>query len=283
MKQLSVAAGVALSLVGGNVLAADLANTKAPAVAAPLMHNWTGLYGGVNVGYGFGANNYGYGGYMTAPATNVASYGYGINLTSPAGVIGGGGFGYNRQLNSFLVLGFEADIQASDINGVSADVTGSQTANAILSSQNYFSLDWYGTARGRIGITVPGYTNFLVFGTGGFAYGYVNNTYSRAYFAASPTGQGASGVSTIGNTQTGWAAGGGIEWSPHTFPAWSAKVDYLYTDLGSATQNYASTYSTGGQYNFTGYRATPTAFNTVRVGLNWHFNPLEGEAIVAKY
>ena len=220
---------------------------------------------------------------MTAPLANVATYGYGVNKTIPAGVIGGGGIGYNRQLNSFLVLGFEADIQASDINGASADVVGANTANAVMSSQNYFSLDWYGTARGRVGVSVPGYTNFLVYGTGGFAYGYVNNTYSRAYLASNPIGQGASGVSTIGNTQTGWTAGGGIEWSPQTFPAWSAKVEYLYTDLGTATQNYYSTYSTAGLYNFSGYRATPTAFNTVRVGLNWHFNPLEGQAIVAKY
>jgi outer membrane immunogenic protein len=74
-------------------------------------------------------------------------------------------------------------------------------------------------------------------------------------------------------TRTGWTAGGGMEWG--FSPNWSAKVEYLYVDLGSV--NYTSVNS-----------AVPTATinhdhriteNIVRVGLNYRF----GGPVVAKY
>ena len=57
----------------------------------------------------------------------------------------------------------------------------------------------------------------------------------RHYHAAAMTviaTGGASGTSSFYQTKTGWTAGGGVEWSPQSFPTWSAKVEYLYTDLG---------------------------------------------------
>ncbi|NDB70741.1 MAG: porin family protein, partial [Methylocystaceae bacterium] len=38
-----------------------------------------------------------------------------------------------------------------------------------------------------------------------------------------------------------------------------------------------------GQGSFGANHQSPTQFNTVRAGLNWHFNPFVGEPIVAKY
>lgn len=134
-----------------------------------------------------------------------------------------------------------------------------------------------------MGLTLPSLSNVLIYGTGGFAYGYTNNTYSFAGFMTSVYGQASSGVSTFGNTQLGWVAGGGIEWSPFSFPSWSTKVEYLYTDLGTTNQNLVSSYSTSAQYNMVGVKTHPTSFNTVRVGLNWHFNPFESQSIVAKF
>ncbi len=45
----------------------------------------------------------------------------------------------------------------------------------------------------------------------------------------------ASGTTT--NTNTGWTAGGGVEWTPMAFPSWSLKAEYLYTNLGPVNQN----------------------------------------------
>ena len=279
MKKLLLSA-VSLAVLTGSAIAADLPTRKEAVLPPPPSFTWTGLFGGVNVGYGFSANNSGYGSW-TAPSVNVAGSGTGVSNAS--GVLGGGQIGYNYQWNPYLVLGVEADAQASDINGNSYGARGAYTGNAISMGQNNLAIDWFGTARGRIGLTMPGYSNFMVYGTGGFAYGYVNNTASLAYLMTNPVGQGASGSSTLGNTQTGWTAGGGIEWSPQTFPTWSAKVEYLYTNLGSANQAIYSQYMSAPEYFFGGNRSTQTAFNLVRVGLNWHFNPFVGAPIVAKY
>ena len=55
--------------------------------------------------------------------------------------------------------------------------------------------------------------------------------------AASPMGRWTP--SSFSNTNTGWTAGGGVEWlfAPH----WSAKVEYLYVDLSSS--EFGCTYS----------------------------------------
>lgn len=147
------------------------------------------------------------------------------------------------------------------------------------------SIDWFGTARGRIGVTMPSYSNFLIYRSGGFAYGYVNNTVGIGDIWGNQSGSGYSGSGAYSDTKLGWAAGGGIEWSPQTFPSWSAKVEYLYTNLGSANQSVWSNYAVGNAagYSFVANQSTPTQFQTIRAGLNWHFNPFVGEPIVAKY
>ncbi|MFY9833828.1 MAG: outer membrane beta-barrel protein, partial [Methylocystis sp.] len=94
----------------------------------------------------------------------------------------------------------------------------------------------------------------LLYGTGGFAYGQED----------------AWGFSS---TNTGWTAGGGVEWmfAPH----WSAKVEYLYVNLsGSNSLNNSG-------YNF-GYNYNP-GLNVVRAGVNYHFNWGAPAPVVAKY
>jgi outer membrane immunogenic protein len=282
MKKILLSA-VSLAVLTGSAIAADLPTRKEPVLPPPPSFTWTGLYVGINVGYGFGANNSGYGSWA-APQVNVAGGQVGRLNSGLSGVLGGGQIGYNYQWNPYFVLGFEADAQASDVGGTSYAAGVAYTGNAISSGLNSLTIDWFGTARGRVGLTMPGYSNFLVYGTGGLAYGYVNNTASTNYLMTGAlVGQGAGGSSTLGNTQTGWTAGGGVEWSPQSFPAWSAKVEYLYTNLGSANQAIYSQYMSAPEYFFAGNRSTQTAFNLVRVGLNWHFNPFVGAPIVAKY
>ena len=279
-----ISAAVATLVLSTAVVAADLPSIKSVPVVSPALYNWGGLYGGVNIGYGFSAYNPDWGS-TWAPQANVATWGSpSMVQTNIAGVLGGGQLGYNYQWNSNVIIGFEADIQASDINGSAYGAKKAISGNAIGQGNQYSAVDWFGTARARIGFTLPAYSNFLIYGTGGFAYGYINETNSKAMLVSNPVGNGASGTSTYGNTKSGWAAGGGIEWSPQTFPAWSAKIEYLYTDLGSVAQTIPTTYTSGGPQYATIWRHwTPYQFNSIRVGLNWHFNPLVGEPIVAKY
>jgi outer membrane immunogenic protein len=275
MKKLILSA-VSLAALTGSAFAADLPTRKEPLLPPPPAFTWTGLYGGINVGYGFGAGGADTGSLSGTSSTGAIGSSWNKSL-SPSGVLGGGQIGYNYQYNPYIVVGAEADIQAADMNA-SAGYPGFGTgATYVTTTKN---IDWFGTARGRIGLTMPGYSNFLVYGTGGFAYGQVDTNVGISYLTSNG---GASGTSSFYQTKTGWTAGGGVEWSPQSFPAWSAKVEYLYTDLGATNQNIYSIFSSPAGTFFGANHQSPTQFNTVRVGLNWHFNPFVGAPIVAKY
>ena len=89
---------------------------------------------------------------------------------------------------------------------------------------------------------------------------------------------------TSPNTQRGWTAGGGLEWM--FWPNWSAKVEYLYYDLGTVSQTYTARCSdaAGGLF-FANAGQTTARFdgNLVRAGLNYHFNWGAAAPVVAKY
>ena len=61
-------------------------------------------------------------------------------------------------------------------------------------------------------------------------------------------------------TRIGWTAGGGLEYA--FMGAWSAKIEYLYADLGKATCS-AATCGTANDVTF--------KTNIVRAGVNYHF------------
>jgi len=62
------------------------------------------------------------------------------------------------------------------------------------------------------------------------------------------------------NTNTGWTVGGGLEYA--FVGAWSAKIEYLYADLGTATCD-ASVCGVSIDYK--------AKINVVRAGLNYRF------------
>ncbi len=269
---------IALASVAGSAVAADLPSRKeAPVYIAPApVATWTGFYAGVNLGGGWasgGGNNsylpysdprYGFG---TTPALGLGPNlfflpGGGTTGNNTGGVIGGGQIGYNYQFNSFVV-GVETDFQGTSLTGgnqgnfagayPSPFPPGGGFLTPLLTGNGgNLGLPWFGTVRGRVGyLATP---TLLLYGTGGFAYG---------------------GVTAFqqSNTRTGWTAGGGVEWM--FMPHWTAKLEYLYTDLsaGGATGGYGWNY---------GYNVHPQ-FNTIRVGVNYLFNFGGAAPVVAKY
>ncbi len=294
MKFTSVSAAVlALALTAGSALAADLPSRKAapayiPPPPPPPM--WTGFYVGLNAGGTFGAS----GGTSTESwgvlngGSPIHGWAAGLSATSAptsnnnSGFIGGGQIGYNWQfMNSFLV-GVEADIQgvagnsgSQNIFGASSDpFTGTTFATFGTRSSR---LDYLGTVRGRLGwLFTP---TLLVYGTGGLAYGGVSTNSS---FVTSELGIGLSSVggTTFADTRVGWTAGGGFEWM--FMPNWSAKVEYLYYDLGTVSASGASIEPVVGDWGFSTTTRTRFDGHIVRAGLNYHFN--WGSApVVAKY
>ena len=67
---------------------------------------------------------------------------------------------------------------------------------------------------------------------------------------------------------------------------WSAKVEYLYYDLGTASAaNALSAAVPAGNLLYGSYYQTSTHFNgqVVRVGVNYHFQWFAPATVVAKY
>ena len=238
-------------------LAADLGArttyTKAP-VVAPLS-NWSGFYVGGNLGYGWGDGNSDFS-FLPSPEL------FGFNNTTlgarSTGVTGGAQLGYNWQIGS-LVTGLEADIQGSSIKGsaratsIFASTGAPDPGGTFLSSEP--KLSWFGTLRGRLGVTVT--PELLLYGTGGLAYGHVDAsaTWGRDVFAPA----------SVSKTKVGWTAGAGAEWMfAHN---WSAKLEYLYVDLGneSAIGNFTPVIVAKVGYTW------HTQENIVRAGVNCHF------------
>ncbi len=284
MTKFTVAAGVALALVAGSAFAADLPSRKGPPpvyMPPPPVFSWTGLYGGVNIGYGFGDGSAQNGG-LFYPGFGIGAAWSGT--TNLNGVLGGGQVGYNYQFSPWLVLGFEADIQAADVNTQSNMIGPGSGASHFAAVNSSTYVDWFGTARGRLGITLPSMPNLMVFGTGGLAYGQVNSNVSVAdVFPGIST---VIGRSSYFNTAVGWTAGGGVEWTPMSFPAWSLKLEYLYTDLGTVNQSFLGLLAgpIAPAVPFAASHTSSTRFNTIRAGVNWHFNPFGSSApVLAKY
>jgi outer membrane immunogenic protein len=151
---------------------------------------------------------------------------------STSGYLIGGTLGYNLQTGAW-VYGVEGDLDYSANKGSHACGGGRcETTN-----------NWLGTARGRVGYA---FDRFLPYFTGGAAFGGVK---------MDPPG---AGDKT--ETRFGWTLGGGVEWA--FLNSWSAKLEYLYADLGTAKCNIAAC---GGGAN--------VKFNTsmIRAGLNYRF------------
>lgn len=247
MKKLSLAvAAAALSSV--SALAADLPSRKeAPVyVPPPPVFSWTGFYAGVNIGGGW-MENWNRTGNGTLWLGNVWVPGYVIaNGSSGGGVVGGGQVGYNFQLTPMFVIGLETDFQGTSI---------SSGAGGGLVNPVRRVVDDFGTVRARVGVTLPGWSQLLVYGTGGFAYGDVRLNHGW--------------LGNLHGSAIGWSAGGGAEYA--VLPNWSVKAEYLYTNLGN---------DAWGGVNRAEHHVN---FHTVRAGVNYRFNWGALAPVVAKY
>jgi outer membrane immunogenic protein len=233
--------------VAAPAFAADLparAYSKAPAMASPVsVYDWSGFYVGANVG----------GTWDNGTATNVALNGTFVSSGSAhnSGVIGGGQIGYNYMVSPGFLLGIEADVDGTSLKGSVLSLDGS--------NQHSSKLDAFGTVRGRAGFAE---NNWLFYGTGGFAWseGSVTRTQITTVAALPPIPAVAGTVETASNTRTGWAAGAGVEWG--ITQNWTARVEYLYLDLGNATSVFPLSNR---------QQTSSLTMNVARVGVSYKF------------
>lgn len=249
MKKILLSA-VSLAVLSSAALAADLPSLKAPvAPLAPPPPLWTGFYAGLNLGGGWDAGN------GNSNSYNLYGANGGVSNKMSGGVIGGGQIGYNYQVSSLalggmgVLIGAEADFQGTSMGTNGSGTTYDYFGN--LSSRAGVSVPWFGTVRGRLGLIVM--PTLLVYGTGGFAYADVSRN------------GGLYGFNNGSSTQTGWTAGGGLEWM--FMPNWSAKAEYLYTDVSGGNSGWSNNLGIGlNSVN------NHTRWNTVRAGVNYHLN-----------
>jgi outer membrane immunogenic protein len=241
MKRIVLAAAVAFSTAPA--LAADLPAPppppQAPAayvpVAAPV-YNWSGIYVGINGGYGFGDSNWDFSSVVGFPASTGN---FDIN-----GPLVGGTVGANFQTGQF-VFGLEADGDWTDING---------TAGVCSPFTCQTSNDWLATVRGRVGFAMD---RVLFYGTAGGAAGNVKATFSGTLFGT------AFSISSDSD-EFGWTAGAGVEYAVTN--NLTAKVEYLFVDLGNGS--LSCPVATCGVPI-----SVPVSFDAslVRVGVNYKF------------
>jgi len=229
-------------------------------------YTWTGFYFGGNAGYGWGNADTDF-----DPLPDPVTFGDLAPQTlqpDPSGFIGGGQIGYNWQWNKWLVLGIETDFQGTDIEGShkrspfldnDGDIAND---NPDVFLEAHERMQWFGSTRGRIGISP--WCRWLFYATGGVAYGDVD------YSANTNFDNGTTYPVRFSETKTGWTVGGGFEWalSHH----WSVKTEYLYYDLGSTdrTQNQLFLGVPQGPPFFVHYNFETTG-NIVRGGFNFKF------------
>src|SRR4029079_10113951 len=209
--------------------AADLP-VKAPTYKTPVaaIYDWTGFYVGVNAGLGVARELT----HINHPATNFTE----ISYHSPFGALGGVQAGYNWQAGHW-VFGVEADIQGADLHDNYTCVSSCLPIRSITFDQR---IDWFGTARARLGYASG---PVLTYVTGGFAYANVKDTIANTFV---PVGGIALPVTTatIANEEvrTGYVIGSGVEAS--LGGNWTGKIEYLYLDLGNrSTTVGANTFS----------------------------------------
>ncbi|MBB3020744.1 outer membrane immunogenic protein [Microvirga lupini] len=171
-----------MTLAAAAASAADLpvrSAPPAPIIAAAPIFTWTGFYAGVNAGWGWrndDSESVIIGG--GAPGTLF------FDNNNDGGFTGGAQIGYNYQIGSF-VLGLETDIQWADTNqDVRVSFVPAAAPGTFVPGEFRDDLsDWFGTLRVRAGVA---FDRVLIYATGGLAYT---------------------------DNNTGWVAGGGVEWA----------------------------------------------------------------------
>lgn len=271
--RLIAAAVVAIStFAAGAAAAADLpaqTYSKTPIFVEP-PYDWSGIYVGGNLGYSWGRS----------ADTSSLNSGAGTPVlfsdtvsSHMDGVVGGGQIGFNFQTQNW-VWGAEADFQGTGQKsthsytcpaGVCTPPTGvialfpGPALPVSLSQQ----LDWFGTVRGRAGLAVT--PKVLLYATGGLAYGQVNSHSTL------------TGATTATNVNPGWTVGAGIEGA--IADRWTARLEYLYVDLGTVSNTFTSAVAAIGGGTIASNFSSRITDNIVRVGLNYRF----GGPVIAKY
>jgi outer membrane immunogenic protein len=230
------AALMLLATAATSANAADLpAKAYAPAPVMAQVYNWTGLYVGVNGGWGGGAQDP-----LTLVSNRFDRSSFNIN-----GGMFGGTIGAQIQ-QGYVVLGLEGDLDWANIKGSGISTPTIAGIGQGITLNIASNISAVATARARVGVAM---NNLLFYTTGGAAF--VNSSANGTSIAGVPCGTlGVVPNCSASAWRPGLAAGLGVEWA--FMQNWSAKLEYLYIAV-------------------VGSGASTDHLNTVRAGINYRF------------
>ena len=231
-----IAVGAIIAAGFRPALAADLPIPNLPPPLPVAVYNWTGVYLGINGGFGTGNSNW-----SDGPIGTTGSF-------PTSGFLIGGTAGINYQIAEY-VFGIEGDGDWSNLTGNSGSTCGAISAVVTPPVGCQTQSQWLATIRGRVGYA---FDRILVYGTAGAAFGKVQT--------------GLNPPSTFDSTvEAGWAVGGGLEYA--FAQNWTAKVEYLFVELPNISCTTVG--------NCGGAAGSIVRFNEniFRAGLNFKFGP----------
>jgi iron complex outermembrane recepter protein len=239
---------------------------KAPVRAA---WTWAGPYVGATIGYGAGKSK-------TDTTFSDPASGAQLFATSASPnldrAIGGAQAGYNWVAGVWLA-GIEGDLnysgQRAKLNAVCPGAICNPAIVGVVGDPSVIAnfedgqkLEWFATLRGRLGMTVT--PDAIAYVTGGLAVGEVMT--AGTVFGFDPFGNPVNTIVSSHNTKAGYAVGGGLE--GRLVGNWTAKIEYLYLDLGTVTTIPATAPGAMTAAAFT----SRIADNLLRVGVNYKFD-----------
>jgi outer membrane immunogenic protein len=245
---------------------------------------WTGFYVGINGGFAWGNSSITF--TANDPAALAGTCGGGgapkgqcINSVDfrRDGAVAGGQFGFNWQVNSHWLVGAEADYQWSNLDGsVSSSFRlGNVGATNMVASQ---TVESFGTVRARAGVVLA--PPLLLYGTGGFAFGQVQENLnvpgvttkglSAGGFSYACTAGTACFAGAASQTLLGWSAGAGAEYAITSNLIF--RTELLYVHLSAPTVTATATAVAAGTAPASIAASFPSVyFAVMRAGLNYKF------------
>jgi outer membrane immunogenic protein len=228
--------------------------------------SWTGFYIGVNGGGSIDTDSNNATLFLAGPGVNRPLLLWDDRHALPGGLFGGQ-IGYNWQLAPNWLFGVEADGQwtnqrntftftGQNVNGDGGGLTVSATDEERIRS--------LATVRARFGWIRD---SFLWYVTVGGAWADIKSDYTLtstipAMTFPSPV------IASFSTTKSGWTIGRGVE--THLGGNWTAKLEYLFVDLGSVEYTFTSPATAAG--TFAVFDATHSVRDhIIRVGVNYKF------------
>ena len=193
---------------------------QSPTIPSSAPHNWSGLYVGPQVGYGWADTGW------IFPVDSYFTLPDGLRYfdADARGSFAGGHITWNRQIGPYVVGAGLA------INGAALREARLGPFTALFPDDRYVtSLEAFGTLTGRLGYA---HKDFLLYTSGGFARGHAN-------FKAVSGPPGGGVVGLVKQHLNGWTLGGGLEYM--LAPDIVVGIQYDYIRLYGEVSQIATT------------------------------------------